>query len=184
VQFVDTIVLLYAISSDPAERVQGPTGKRDPLHTRSRYVRSGAAVVLCTGDACRRPYAISHSQAVRLIESFRRFSVQDMTAGVMMAALAARERFQLSYWDAAIIEAARAMGCDSVLSEDLNDGQDYAGVRVTDPLSGVSAGVGDRSGQVLPCWCLIAVELSHRWSPPRSYLAGFGSPSCGRGTAP
>jgi predicted nucleic acid-binding protein len=51
----------------------------------------------------------------------------------MMAALEARERFQLSYWDAAIIEAARALGCAQVLSEDLNDSQDYAGVRVVNP---------------------------------------------------
>jgi predicted nucleic acid-binding protein len=41
--------------------------------------------------------------------------------------------FQLSYWDAAIIEASRAMGCTQVLSEDLSDGQDYGGVRVTNP---------------------------------------------------
>ncbi|HLK77816.1 MAG TPA: hypothetical protein VKU77_29725 [Streptosporangiaceae bacterium] len=40
---------------------------------------------------------------------------------------------RLSYWDAAIIEAARALGCAHVLSEDLNDGQDYGGVRVADP---------------------------------------------------
>jgi predicted nucleic acid-binding protein len=51
----------------------------------------------------------------------------------MMAALDARQRFQLSYWDAAIIEAARVMGCTEVLSEDLSDGQDYAGVRVSNP---------------------------------------------------
>jgi predicted nucleic acid-binding protein len=51
----------------------------------------------------------------------------------MMAALSARQRFRLSYWDAAIIEASRAMGCTDVLSEDLNDGQDYDGVRVTNP---------------------------------------------------
>ena len=51
----------------------------------------------------------------------------------MMAALDARQRFQLSYWDAAIIEAFRAMGCTQILSEDLNDGQDYAGVRVSNP---------------------------------------------------
>ena len=80
-----------------------------------------------------RPDAISHSQAVRLTESFRRFPVQDLTTGIMMAALRTRQRFQLSYWDAAIIEASRAMGCTEVLSEDLNDGQDYAGVRVTNP---------------------------------------------------
>jgi predicted nucleic acid-binding protein len=55
-----------------------------------------------------------------------------MTTGVMMAALEARERFQLSSWDAAIIEQ-RAIGCAQVLSEDLNDGNDYAGVRVTNP---------------------------------------------------
>jgi predicted nucleic acid-binding protein len=41
----------------------------------------------------------------------------------------------ISYWDAAILEAARALGCDAVLSEDLNDGRDYAGVRVDNPFS-------------------------------------------------
>jgi predicted nucleic acid-binding protein len=80
-----------------------------------------------------RPDAIGHQQAVRLIESFRRFPVQDITDGIMMAALGTRQRFQLSYWDAAIIEASRAMGCTHVLSEDLNDGQDYGGVLVTNP---------------------------------------------------
>ena len=80
-----------------------------------------------------RPDAIGHDQAVRLIQSFRRFPVQYVTSGILMAALDARQRFQLSYWDAAIIEAARAMGCPEVLSEDLNDGQDYGGVRVTNP---------------------------------------------------
>jgi predicted nucleic acid-binding protein len=35
--------------------------------------------------------------------------------------------------DAAIIEAARSLGCEVVLTEDLGDGQDYAGVRVENP---------------------------------------------------
>jgi hypothetical protein len=56
----------------------------------------------------RRPDAIGHQQAVLLIESFQRFPVQDITSGIMMAALDTRQRFQLSYWDAAIIEASRA----------------------------------------------------------------------------
>jgi predicted nucleic acid-binding protein len=41
--------------------------------------------------------------------------------------------YRLSYWDSAIIEASRAMGCTEVLSEDLGDGQDYAGVRIINP---------------------------------------------------
>jgi hypothetical protein len=44
----------------------------------------------------RHPDAIGHQQAVRLIESFRRFPVQDVTSRIMMAALGARKRFRLS----------------------------------------------------------------------------------------
>ncbi len=53
----------------------------------------------------------------------------------MLAALAACRRFSISYWDAAILEAGRALGCDVILSEDLSDGQDYAGVRVENPFA-------------------------------------------------
>jgi predicted nucleic acid-binding protein len=47
--------------------------------------------------------------------------------------LVTKHRYQISYWDAAVIEAARALGCREILSEDLSDGQDYSGVRVTNP---------------------------------------------------
>ena len=133
VRFVDTSILLYAISRDPAEldkakRANDILADRDLALSvqvlQEFYVQATRAS---------RPDAIGHSQAVRLIESFRRFPVQDVTGGIMMAALDARQRFQLSYWDAAIIEAARVMGCAQVLSEDLNDDQDYAGVQVTNP---------------------------------------------------
>jgi predicted nucleic acid-binding protein len=133
VRFVDTNILLYAISRDPAEldkakRANDILADRDLALSvqvlQEFYVQATRAS---------RPDAIRHSQAVRLIESFRRFPVQDVTSGIMMAALDARQRFQLSYWDAAIIEAARVMGCAQVLSEDLNDDQDYAGVQVTNP---------------------------------------------------
>ena len=132
-RFADTNILLYAISRDAAEQDKAKlandilAGRELALSVQvlqEFYVQATRAS---------RPDAISHSQAVRLIESFRRFPVQDLTIGIVMAALHTRQRFQLSYWDAAIIEASRAMGCAEVLSEDLNDGQDYAGVRVSNP---------------------------------------------------
>ena len=62
--------------------------------------------------------------------------MQDITSGIMMAALDARRRFQLSYGDAAIIEAyPRAMVCTQVLSEVLSDGPDCDGVRATNPFA-------------------------------------------------
>jgi predicted nucleic acid-binding protein len=133
VQFADTNILLYAISQDPAEQDKAK---------RANEILSGRDLALSVqvlqefyvqATRASRPNPITHKQAVRLIESFRRFPVQDVTSAIVMAALAARERFQLSYRDSAIIEASRAMGCTEVLSEDMGDGQDYAGVRVTNP---------------------------------------------------
>ena len=132
-QFVDTDVLLYAISRDPAE--QDKAKRADEILAGRDLALSVQVLqefyVQATRASRRDP--ITHEQAVRLIESFRRFPVQDITGAIVMAALAARQRFQLSYWDSAIIEASRAMGCTEVLSEDMGDGQDYAGVRVTNP---------------------------------------------------
>jgi predicted nucleic acid-binding protein len=63
----------------------------------------------------------------------RLFPTQETTIALVLAAAETKQRFQISYWDAAIVEAARALGCDVVLSEDLSDGQDYGGVRVENP---------------------------------------------------
>ena len=60
-------------------------------------------------------------------------SVQEATLAIKKAALEAKRRFQISYWNAAIIEAARTLGCRIVLSEDLNDGQNYNGVTIENP---------------------------------------------------
>jgi predicted nucleic acid-binding protein len=133
VQFVDTNILLYAISRDPAEQDKA---KRANDILADRDLALSVQVLqefYLQATRASRPDAIAHQQAVRLIESFRRFPVQGIASAIMMAALDVRQRFQLSYWDAAIIEASRAMGCPEILSEDLNDGQDYAGVRVTNP---------------------------------------------------
>jgi len=133
VRFVDTNILLYAISRDPAE---SDKAKHASDILAQRELALSVQVLqefYIQATRASRPDALSHRQAVLLIESFRRFPVQDLTTGIMMAALDTRRRFQLSYWDAAIIEAARATGCTHVLSEDLGDGQDYGGVQVTNP---------------------------------------------------
>lgn len=133
VRFVDTNVLLYTISRDPKE--QEKAKRANEILTDRDLALSVQVLQEFYVQATRasRSDAITHQQAVRLIESFRRFPVQDITSPIVMAALDTRQRFQLSYWDSAIIEASRAIGCSEVLSEDLGDGQNYNGVRVTNP---------------------------------------------------
>jgi predicted nucleic acid-binding protein len=133
VRFVDTNILLYAISRDADE--QAKKARADEL-LRSRDVGLSVQVlqefyVEATRDS--RTDRLTNEQAAALVDSFRRFPVQETTLGVMLAAMSTRQRFEISYWDAAVLEAARALGCEVVLSEDLSDGQDYAGVRVENP---------------------------------------------------
>jgi predicted nucleic acid-binding protein len=133
VRFVDTNILLYAVSRDPqdahkAERARGILAERD-LTLSVQVLQE--FYVQATRES--RPDPLGHEQTAKLVESFLRFPVADTTTQVMLAALATRDRFRISYWDAAILEAARALGCEVVLSEDLSDGQDYGGVSVQNP---------------------------------------------------
>ena len=134
-QFVDTNVLLYAISRDPAEARKAR--RANELLAAGNAGLSVQVLLEFYVQATRasRPDAITHEQATGLIDAWRRFPVQEMTVDVMVAAFETRRRFHIAYWDAAIIEASRALGCAVVLSEDLDTGTDYDGVRVRDPFS-------------------------------------------------
>ncbi len=134
-RFVDTNVLLYAISRDPDERTKA--SRANELLSSRDLGLSVQVLQEFYVQATRETRAdrLTHEQAAELVDSFRRFPVQETTVGVMLAAISTRQRFGISYWDAAILEAARALGCEVVLSEDLNDGQDYAGVRVENPFN-------------------------------------------------
>ena len=51
-------------------------------------------------------------------------------AALLLDAMQFKQRYQLSYLDAAVIAAAKQLGTSKLYSEDLNDGQDYDGVQV------------------------------------------------------
>lgn len=130
---------MYAISTDEDEAPKRATAS-DLLSQRDLVLSAqvlGEFYVRSTRPS--RPDAISHDVAVRLIESFTRFEVQPLTLAVVTAALGTTQRYGSSYWDAAIVEAARESGCAHVLSEDLQDDRDFGGVRVVNPFSGPGA---------------------------------------------
>jgi len=132
-RFVDTNILLYAVSTVPEERSKSRAAlsalENEDLALSVQVLQE--FYVQATRGA--RRDRLSHQQATLLIESFLRFPVQEMTLKLLRAALGTKERFGVSYWDAAIIEAARELGCDTILSEDLNHGQDYGGVKALNP---------------------------------------------------
>lgn len=136
VRFVDTNVLLYAVSRKDDEREKA---RRANEVLTSRDLGLSVQVlqefyVQATHD--HRSDRITHEEAAALVQAFQRFPTQELTADLVEVAMSTKQRFGISYWDAAIIEAARTLGCEVLLSEDLSDGQDYDGVIVENPFDG------------------------------------------------
>jgi predicted nucleic acid-binding protein len=52
----------------------------------------------------------------------------------ILEALDLEARFQISFWDALVVQAAHTSGAEVLYSEDLSDGQTYGAVRVINPL--------------------------------------------------
>ncbi len=132
-RFVDTNIFLYRISGVPEEAekqaIAAQLLEADDLCV-SIQVFQEFYVQATRGS---RQDALRHEEAVALIESWKRFSVQEITVALLDSALVAKDRWGLYYWDAAIIEAARLAKCDVVLSEDLQAGQNFAGVTIVNP---------------------------------------------------
>lgn len=134
--FIDTNVLLYAVGNAVEERDK----RRQAMAVleRSDCVLSVQVLqefyVQATNP--RRGLKLNHDEAVEAIQSWLHFRVQPMSLAVLERALWIKQRYQVAYWDAAILAAASAAGCREVWSEDLSDGQDYDGVRVNNPFKG------------------------------------------------
>lgn len=136
-RFVDTNVLLYAVSTEPEEQAKNQRALAildDADLALSIQVLQEFYVQVTHPTRAER---LAHEEAVALIESWLRFRVQESSLRLLRNALATAARWQISYWDAAIVEAAREAGCATLLSEDLQDGMDFAGVRVTDPFTDI-----------------------------------------------
>ena len=139
-RFVDTNILLYAASVSPEDAAKRRRARA--LLTEPDLAVSVQVLQEFYHQATRssRPLRLTHSDALRFLEPVLQLPVQAVTLDVFRTALSIRERFMLSYWDSAILAAARVMGCDAVYSEDMNSGQDYDGLRVIDPFAAEPGG--------------------------------------------
>jgi predicted nucleic acid-binding protein len=80
---------------------------------------------------------LAHAEARAVVADFAAWQVFQPGPRDVLAAVDAVTRWQISFWDAMVLTAARGANCDVVWSEDLNDGQDYDGVVVRNPFIGV-----------------------------------------------
>ena len=131
--FLDTNILLYSISRDPAEVAK--RARAEEILERMDCALSVQVLQEFYVQATRasRANSLTHDDAVDLIETWQRFEVQEMTVAVLSRALSIKAAHGFSYWDSAIIAAAQALGCRELYTEDLSHGQVVDGVTIINP---------------------------------------------------
>lgn len=129
--FADTNVAAYALDDAEPEKQQiartllgaSPRPRTSPQVLRELYVVASSKLGLNSTEAAAAIRALAPTVAV----------VED--AALVLLGVAAAERWQISLWDALIVEAARRAGAATLLSEDLQHGMDFDGVLVENPFA-------------------------------------------------
>jgi predicted nucleic acid-binding protein len=130
--FVDTNVLLYAASTNPAE-----ADKRNAARSMLAKGDYGFSVQVAqeffvNATAKLKP-PLSSGDALKFLQEILPDKIVGLDFALFEQAVQFREQFRISYWDAAIVAAAKRLGATKLYSEDLTDGQNFDGVQVVNP---------------------------------------------------
>ena len=131
--FLDTNILLYSISRNPADAVKQE--RAIALLDRDDGALSVQVLQEFYVEATRpaRPHPLAHETAIGLVSAWTRFKVQEITLSILTGALQIKAAHGFSYWDSAIIAAARALGCRELYSEDMSHGREVEGITIVNP---------------------------------------------------
>lgn len=132
-RLVDTNILIYAVSkrdADASKRARAVITLKEPDLAFSVQVLQEFYYQSTRPQG---PAGLNHKQAIEFLGQFGSLPVQEITLDLFNRAVTIVQDFRLSYWDAAILAAAKMLGCDAVYSEDMSHQQDYDGLRVINP---------------------------------------------------
>ncbi len=130
--FLDTNVLVYAAGGRDGEESKRNRALQliaDQRFGTSAQVMQEFYVTVTSKFAV--PMSAAH--ALEWIEELGTFPCLAVDIDLVKIAAEQSMRYQISYWDGAIVAAADALGAKTLYSEDLNHGQQYGSVQVRNP---------------------------------------------------
>ena len=131
-RFLDTNILVYAaLNQDPVKHRLAALLLKDALLNNDGVI--SAQVINEFANTLFKKTRRTPREIQELISRFMPLNRMDMTTALVNEAIEIKTRYELQYYDALIVAAAKRCGCDTLLTEDLNDGQTYDGVLCRDP---------------------------------------------------
>lgn len=136
--FVDTNVLLYAHDASEIENQPIARALLEELWAdRSGIVSTQVLQEFYVVATRKFDPPMRRSDARELVALYATWVVIQVDTALILDAATLEDRFQLSFWDALIVEAARRAGATRLVSEDLQDGRRIAGTVIEDPFAAV-----------------------------------------------
>jgi predicted nucleic acid-binding protein len=134
ISFVDTNVLVYAFekSRSPkrqiAQRLMNELMEEDRLRLSTQVLQElFVTLTRKVSQPC------SNAEGLAALEDLSAWPLMAVDFAAMRAAVDLIDQAKLSFWDALIVVASARMGATVLYTEDLNDGQEILGVRITNP---------------------------------------------------
>ena len=130
--FVDTNILIYAAAG--YHEAPAKHARAWEIIGAANYGISGQVLAEFFVNAIKKPAVpLTISEAVKWVDSLSTIPVVAIDADLVGEAVACSSRYQISYWDAALIIAAERLEAPILYTEDLNHKQKYNSVTVINP---------------------------------------------------
>ena len=131
-QFLDTNILVYAYDSRAGVKADQSQNLLRSLWLSKMGCLSVQVLqefyVGATGKIKMEAQAASD-----IVSELSSWKIHAPLAKDILDAINVHQRYQISFWDALIVNSASKLGCAVLWSEDLSDGQVYEGVQVKNP---------------------------------------------------
>jgi predicted nucleic acid-binding protein len=125
--FLDTNIVVYLMSGDAAK-----ANKAESLIASGGVI--SAQVLNELTSVARRKLALSWAETEEVLQALKaNLEVVSVTLRVHERAVALASAHDINIYDASILAAALENGCDVVVSEDMQHGQTFTGLRIENP---------------------------------------------------
>ena len=131
--FVDSNVFVYAIDKNAtAKQKKARCIVTDAFAARAAY-RISSQVLAEFSSVALRKLGISTPLLLSLLSEMGKIAHVAIDNALVSRAVEIQGIYGIQYYDAQIVAAAERLSCDSILTEDLNDGQLYCGIMAVNP---------------------------------------------------
>jgi predicted nucleic acid-binding protein len=132
--FIDSNVLVYAYDEhDTNKQNAAQSVLTESIKNSNGTVSTQVMGEFFTIVTKKIPLPLSADDAWEIVKTLTVLPVLHIDMAMVHRAIETHQQYRITYWDSLIIAAAERAGCTTVLTEDLQHGGAYHGIRVVNP---------------------------------------------------